>query len=230
MLEWIQNLINSTDSAFVLFPGLFLLGCIISITSCCNIAAIGAIAGYAGTRENKTRYDGLIAALSFMIGTVLALTAMGIAAGYIGELVSGSFGRYGKLLIGMISVLFGLMALKLLPFKLPGIGNIDGQNTRGLTGMIIFGFALGAGTSACTTACVPVLPVVLGVAVLQGETLRSAMIMLFFALGYSLPLAAVFLGISFGKWTLRANRFMPYINSIAGIVLIFIGFYFLATL
>lgn len=231
MLEWISHVIESTNSYSLLLPAFFLLGCISSVGSYCNIAAIGAIAGFAGASSTHRSRDSLIVALAFLFGIVLALTAIGTIAGFAGEVVAQHFGRYGKLLIGIISVLFGLMALNLLPFKLPKFDQINQKKSRSLFGVILFGLALGAGSIACSmVCCLPVLPVVLGVAVLQGEIVGSMIIMLSFALGYSIPLAVILLGISFGKWTLRASKFSKVINIVAGLLLLCVGFYFLATL
>ena len=65
---------------------------------------------------------------------------------------------------------------------------------------------------------------------LQGAATKSALLMGMFAVGYSLPLMAILLGISFGKWALRTSKAMPAIRVIAGILLLVVGFYLLATI
>jgi len=71
--------------------------------------------------------------------------------------------------------------------------------------------------------------IVLGVASLQGQWLKSAVLMGIYAIGYSIPLTAVLFGVNFGKWTLRASKIMPVIKVIGGLLLLTAGFYFLAT-
>ena len=50
-----------------------------------------------------------------------------------------------------------------------------------------------------------------------------------FAIGFSLPLAALALGASFGKAALKAKRAEAVIRVAAGLLLIGVGFYFLCT-
>ena len=78
-------------------------------------------------------------------------------------------------------------------------------------------------------ACNPGIFIVLGVAVLQGYTLWGMCIMAAYAVGFSLPLALIMLGVSFGKSAIKAKRAETAIRIIAGVLLIVAGFYFLAT-
>ena len=78
-------------------------------------------------------------------------------------------------------------------------------------------------------ACNPGIFIVLGVAVLQGYTLWGMCIMAAYAVGFSLPLAAIMLGVSFGKMALRARKVEEAIRIVAGLLLVSAGFYFLAT-
>ncbi len=70
----------------------------------------------------------------------------------------------------------------------------------------------------------------LGVAVLQGYTIWTLAILVTYAIGFSLPLAAIMLGVSFGKSVARAKTTVAAIRIVAGVVLIAVGFYFLATI
>ena len=49
-------------------------------------------------------------------------------------------------------------------------------------------------------------------------------------IGFGLPLAAIMLGVSFGKLAIKAKRAEAAIRIAAGVLLIAAGFYFLATL
>jgi cytochrome c biogenesis protein CcdA len=50
-----------------------------------------------------------------------------------------------------------------------------------------------------------------------------------YAVGFSLPLALIMLGASFGKSAIKARRAETAIRIAAGALLILAGFYFLAT-
>jgi cytochrome c biogenesis protein CcdA len=50
-----------------------------------------------------------------------------------------------------------------------------------------------------------------------------------FGAGFSLPLGAILLGVSFGKASIKVQKAEAAIRSIAGVLLVCAGFYLLAT-
>lgn len=230
MQEWISRIISSPELNIMILPALFLLGVISAVGSFgCSIPMIGLIAGYAGTRENTKKRDGLLIALSFMFGTIISLTLIGYIIGVAGEVVGGVFRQYSRIIAGLMAVFFGLMTLNLVPVKLPELKYPGRKLPAGLAGAVALGFVMGGVTAACTlTCCSPVLPMLFGITGLQGNAVKSAVMMGIFSIGFSIPLTAVLLGLSFGKWSLRASRAMPVIKVIAGVLLLVVGFYFLS--
>lgn len=234
MQEWIDSTLAAPTLSFVMLPALLLFGILSSVVSCCNITVIGALTGYAGTKGSKKHCDILFVTTSFMLGIILALAVIGSVIGYAGQVAGESFGRYSKVLAGLVLVFFGLIALNLIPLnklKLPKFNQTGRKYPQGIFGAIVFGFALGGASITCNiSGCSPTLAIVLGVASLQGQVAKSALLMGIFAVGYSMPLTAILLGVSFGKWALRASKAMPVIKVIAGVLLLVLGFYFLATI
>jgi cytochrome c biogenesis protein CcdA len=84
--------------------------------------------------------------------------------------------------------------------------------------------------SVCSVCCNPGIFIVLGVVILHGYSLWAMMILTAYAIGFSLPLAAIVLGVSFGKMMAKAKAADTAIRIVAGVLLIAAGFYFLATL
>ncbi len=232
MQEWINRVLETPEMGPIMLLAILLLGILSSVVSGCNVAVIGALAGYGGTRGNKKYRDILVVTISFMLGTILALAAVGAVIGYAGQVAGESFGRYSRLLTGLVLVFFGLMALGLVPLnKLPKFSHAKRKYPEGMFGAIILGFTLGGASITCSISCYsPALAVVLGVASLQGQVAKSTLLVGTYAAGYSMPLAAILLGVSFGKWTLRASKAMPVIKVTAGILLLLAGFYFLITI
>ncbi len=70
----------------------------------------------------------------------------------------------------------------------------------------------------------------LGVVILQGYSLWAVALLVAYAIGFSLPLAAIMLGVSFGKMAVKAKTADMAIRIVAGVLLITAGFYFLATI
>ena len=100
---------------------------------------------------------------------------------------------------------------------------------QGIFGTLIVGLLLGGGVAACSLPCNPGIFIVLGASVLQGHALWGMFLMAAFALGFSLPLAAILLGVSFGKASIKAQKVEAAIRIVAGVLLVGVGLYLLAT-
>ena len=232
MEEWIRHVLGSGEITAAVLAAAFLLGLLATLSSTCNIAALSAIAGYSATRETSGRRDTLLAGLSFMVGAVIALAAIGAVAGFVSRIAGDALGRYWRIFAGAVAVLFGLTALKLVPFKLPtpSLARKSETPSAGLFPAAVFGLVVGGSATACSTGCNPLLAVPLGVAALQGDVLRGAALLGAFALGFSSPLAAIFLGLSVGRRAIKAERAAAAVRIVGGILLTAVGFYLLATL
>ncbi len=191
----------------------------------------GAVIGYSASREESDRRATLLSALCFIIGSIAALVVLGGIASLIGEVAQTSLGRYGRLFAGMVVICFGLASLKLLPFKLPGKRAVaEDARPKGLIGAAVLGLALGGGVSVCSMCCNPGIFLILGVVIAKGYSLWSIIMLIAYAIGFSLPLAAIIFGVSLGKMAIRAKKAESVIRTIAGVLLVAVGFYFLATL
>jgi cytochrome c-type biogenesis protein len=230
--EWINQALETPGVGITLLAALLFLGLLSAAASaCCSLPVIGAIAGYVGASESNRKRDIKVAALSFVVGSVLALAVIGAAMGLAGQLVGESFGRYSKLVVGLVLVLFGLISLGLFPFKLPSFRFSGKTNARGALGAVILGSALGGSTATCAVSCCsPALLAILGVVALRGQVAKGALVMAVFGLGFSIPMVAVLLGASLGSWVLKATRIMPVVKVVGGLVMLGVGFYFLVTI
>jgi len=233
MHEWINSILNSDQAGIIVFLAVFLLG-VVSVFSCaCNFAAIGAVAGYTGTlgATGKTKTV-VVSSVFFLLGTVVALSAIGCLIGYASEFINTSMGNYWKIAAGIISILFGVYILDILPFKVPGI-SVNLQNKKsGIAGAVLFGFIIGGVTSLGSLCCNPVFPLVMAASFVKGSTLWGFFMLFFYALGYGIMLAAAMLGVGLGlgKLSKLLSKFAVFIKYAGGITLIILGFYFLITI
>jgi len=231
MQEWINQTLESGAFSLAVLLAAFLLGLISSIAcACCTLPVLGAVAGYSGTRKGNGRRATLLAALFFMVGTTIATVILGAVAGFVGQVAQSTLGKYWKLFAGLIAIFFGLAALKLLPFELPKKTSIDKEQPKGLFGAAVFGLVVGGGVGVCSLPCNPGIFIVLGVVILQGYNLWAVAILVAYAIGFSLPLAAIMLGASFGTSVAKAKKAETAIRVVAGVLLITAGFYFLASI
>ncbi len=232
MIDSIKTALQASSTGALALPLAFLLGLAGAVGSaCCTLPAIGMLVAYSGTRENVSRRTAMFSALSFMLGTTLALIVLGYVAGFVGQSAQWLLGNYWKLFAGVIAVVFGLAALGLLPLKLPQLRPKTALSAagQGCLGTFLVGLLLGGGVAACSLPCNPGIFIVLGASVLQGHALWGMFLMAAFALGFSLPLAAILLGVSFGKASIKARKVESAIRIVAGLVLVGVGFYLLVT-
>ena len=228
--EWSKTTLNQAGTSPIAIPFAFLLGLASALASaCCTLPVFGAIVGYAGTRDASDRRSNLIGALFFMMGTIVAIVILGIVAGMIGQVAQSTLGKYWKLFAGLAAIVFGLATLKLIPFNFSVKGCNDSGKKRGLLGVAIAGLVMGGAVSVCSLGCNPGIFIIIGVAVLQGYTFWMLGVLIAYSIGFSLPLAALILGVSLGRSAFRTKKMELGIRVVAGILLIVAGFYFLST-
>ena len=232
MLKWVTDTLQAASMGPAALPLAFLLGLVSALASaCCTLPAMGMLVAYSGTQQNVNRRSSLVSAVWFLVGTTLALVILGFVAGLVGQTAQAFLGRYWKLFAGVVAVLFGLATLKLLPFKLSSRDPKDGAPSAsgGKMGAALGGLFLGGGVAACSLPCNPGIFIVMGASILMGRMLWGMVLMALFAVGFSLPLAAILFGVSFGKASLKVQKADAAIRVVAGVLLVGAGLYLLAT-
>jgi cytochrome c-type biogenesis protein len=186
---------------------------------------------YSGTPENVNRRSALASAVWFLVGTTLALIVLGLVAGLVGQAAQAFLGRYWRIFAGAVAVLLGLATLKMLPIHLPKRAARDGSPSASdaKMGAAFGGLFLGGGVAACSLPCNPGIFIVIGASVLLGRMAWGMVLMAAFAVGFSLPLAAILFGVSFGKASIKAQRADAAIRTVAGMLLVGAGLYLLAS-
>lgn len=232
MLKWATDALQAASMGPMALPLAFLLGLVSAVASaCCTLPAMGMLVAYSGTRQDVNRRSVLVSAVWFLVGTTMALIILGFVAGLVGQTAQAFLGRYWKLFAGVVAVLLGLATLRMLPFKLPSRAPKDGASSPsgGKMGAALGGLFLGGGVAACSLPCNPGIFIVIGASILMGRMLWGMVLMTAFAIGFSLPLATILFGVSFGKVSLKAQKADAAIRVVAGVLLICAGFYLLAT-
>jgi len=233
MSEWINSVLSSNQAGVVALAAVFLLGVISVFTCACNFAALGIMGGYAGTMSTTGKAKTVVvSSVCFVLGTIIALSAVGCLIGFASEFVNTTMGNYWKIAAGIIAIFFGVYTLDILPFKIAGITPNFQTKKSGIAGAIIFGFVIGGATSLGSLCCNPVFPIVLGASFLKGSTLWGFALLFFYALGYGVTIAAGMLGIGLGlgKISKVLTKSATVIKYVGGITLIILGFYLLITI
>jgi len=232
MLKEITDALQAASMGPAALPLAFLLGMVSAVASaCCTLPAMSVLVAYSGTRQETTRRTALTSAVWFLIGTTLALVVLGLVAGLVGQTAQALLGRYWRIFAGVVAVLLGLVTLKWLSLPLPQRAAKDEASSarRGKMGAAFGGLFLGGGVAAFSLCCNPGIFVVLGASVLLGRVVWGMVLMAAFAVGFSLPLAAILFGVSFGKASLKAQKMDAAIRSVAGALLVGAGLYLLVS-
>lgn len=216
----------STQPAGLLFA--FLLGSAsAAICTCCTLPALGLVAGYSGAKKETTGKAIIKSTLLFMFGAIISLMIIGGVAGFLGQMAQTTLGQYWKLFAGVAAVLFGLAALKLLPFNI-SFGKLDLSKFEvSKTGSVLTGIILGGIIAVSSLPCNPAIFIVMGAAILNGNIMWAILLLGSYAAGFSVPLGALLLGISFGGLTLASRGLDKFLRWLSGAVLIIMGFHFL---
>lgn len=230
MLDYcVTTLQNVASQPIGLFFAL-LLGIVSAATSaCCTLPALGILIGYSGAREEQSQRAAVGTVVFFTAGTILSLMIIGGIAGFVGQTAQMSLGGYWKIFAGVIAIFFGLATLKLLPFELPSLNLNKATAGSKRLGSAVAGLLMGGGIAACSLPCNPGIFIVLGAAILQGQIVWATLLLAMFALGFSLPLSAVLLGVTLGKLALMSKTADTAIRWISGCMLLVAGFYLLIT-
>lgn len=231
MLEYLVNTLQhaATQPVGLLFA--LLLGMVSAATSaCCALPVMGILVGYSGAKAGESRRAAVSSVVFFTAGIILSLIAIGGIAGFVGQTAQVSLGGYWKLFAGLIAIVFGLATLKLLPFNLPELSRVRSAKISGKLGTATTGLVMGGGVVATSLPCCnPGIFIILGAAVLQGQVIWATLLLALFALGFSLPLGAVLLGVSLGKTAFVSKKADAAIRWLSGCFLLIAGFYLIVT-
>ena len=143
MMHWVTTTLQSASLGPTALPLALLLGLASALASaCCTLPTMGMLVAYSGTREDANRKNAVVSAISFIIGTTLALVVLGLVAGFAGQAAQALLGKYWKLFAGFMAVgLFmgGGVAAASLPCN-PGIFIVIGASI--LMGHTLWGMVL----------------------------------------------------------------------------------------
>lgn len=231
MIEGIQQWSNSIIEGHLNSPWFFiavlLLGCIAAIGSVCNVGVLAAITSYAGTNtDTKSMKSHIKTGLSFLLGNIISLSLVGAITGLISVSVGKLVGQYWSIVAGLLVISFGLVSLKMFPFGINLGFSLSNKLSSLANKSFLFGLLLGGFATACSVSCSPIFPIILGSSYLQGSLFLSWLTLFVFAIGYSIPLGVILIGVGFGfnkfSKTLTSKKYI--ISDISGVILIIIGF------
>ncbi len=222
---WSNGIIENNLNSPIFFVAVFFLGLIAAIGSCCNVGVLAAVASYAGS-ESHSKNSHLKTGFSFLAGNIIALSLVGALTGFVSQSIGDSVGQYSKLIAGVVVVYFGLISLDFLPSIFKFSDNLSSKISKLSSKGFLFGLLLGGFATACSVSCNPIFPVIVGASYLQGKLLLGWLTLFIFALGYSLPLGGILVGVGMGANKLESSliKNKKILNYVSGAILILLGF------
>ncbi len=200
----------------------FLVGLLFSFNPVALAAIPVSLAYVTRAREKRTAFA---FGAMFILGLVLTHVVLGIVAGLGGQWVQGLLGRQWGLVLGPLLILLGIFWAGWMRVPLPAFG-FKAKRATGLWGA----FALGVPFAvAVCPGCTPALVVMLGVVAGIASPMLGAAVLLAFALGRAVPIAAGALAIGSLESRPSMAKFVRIADKLGGVVLIVMGLYMLNT-
>lgn len=160
---------------------------------------------------------------AFVVGMILAHVAIGAIAGFGGRWIEVTIGRWWGLVIGPVLIVLGLMWPGWLRLPVPPIA-LRARRPAGPAGAVLFGAVFSV---AVCPVCTPALMVLTGVAMASSSPLLGALLLLAFALGRVVPVAAGAWAVGWIKDRPALAAYRRGVEIAGGIVLIASGLYML---
>jgi len=197
------------------------------LLSPCHLSSIPLVIGYISSHGQIKVRRSFYLALVFAVGILVTITLIGLITASMGRLM-GDVGQWGNYLVAGVFILIGIYLMDII--RLDWNGMHIGQNIRnGLWGAFMLGLLFGIGLGPCTFAFLaPVLGVVFKTS--SDNWLQAILLILAFGLGHCAVIVAAGsltnLVQKYLNWT-DDSKAIIYIKRVAGVFVIFSGFYFI---
>ncbi|HLK80814.1 MAG TPA: cytochrome c biogenesis protein CcdA [Xanthobacteraceae bacterium] len=198
-------------------------GLLVSLNPCCFLLYPAAAATCCVAAQCEPRRSVALGnAVAFVFGTVVATTALGVAAAALGGTLMSVGGNWLRYAVALVPIIMGLYALGWI--QLPVGSSSDEPKAGGLGLAFLTGLLLSVVLAPCGT---PVLAAILSYAAYQGKVSYGGLLMFLYGLGVGVPMLLI--GTGAGQLTRRLAGFgwRPLIDQAAGVVLLAVGFYLL---
>jgi len=164
----------------------------------------------------------MIQATLFVLGFTTIFLLLGAGATALGATLKSQkemIGRIG----GVLIIFFGLVSMGVI--KIPALqmeARVHMQEKPlGVLGAFLVGMAFGAGWTPCIG---PILGGILGLASTQDTMGRGLLLLGAYSAGLAIPfLMAAWMVESFFAWFQRFRKYLPWVNRIAGALLVIVG-------
>ncbi len=202
--------------------GAAFIGGILSFLSPCVLPLVPTYLAYVGGSANAKRRVLVLNSLAFILGFSIIFIALGASASALGSVLRANQ-QVLMVVGGALVVFFGLVMLGVI--RLPWLYRDTRMRYEGETrtpwGAMLLGMAFAAGWTPCIG---PILGAILTMAGAAGTLGAGVGLLGAYALGLGVPflLAALLLD-PFMRFSKRFQRWLPWVERVAGVILIVAG-------
>ena len=220
--------IFTTNSAsigviFIMLASSFIGGVIASISPCL-LAMLPLIIGYVGGYSKETPARTLIQLFSFILGTAIVFSIIGIICVITGSVFASALGPYFTLIIASILMVMGLKIMGFLDFEIPVIIKSMPQNNT--SSLIVYPLLLGVTFALAGTPCsTPILAGIMAFAAMSKNFVAAILMLFLFALGQGLILIIAGMFTSSVKNIKKFSKYTEMLLSFSGFLLLLVAIY-----
>jgi cytochrome c biogenesis protein CcdA len=204
------------------------LGGILTASNPCVLVMIPLAMAYVGGYGESMRWQqNLALALAFVVGLSITFTVLGIIAVAMGGLL-GDVGRFWGYAVAGVCFVMGLHLLGVFSFELP-LPNLFKSPKKGVLGALLLGLLFGVVSTPCATHILSFLLVYIAS---KGSYGYGALLLFAYALGHCLVIMIAGASMGMAKALLESRNLQKatlVLQKAAGVVIIFIGLYFLGS-
>ena len=220
ILEGISDLI--TKSGW-LAPILALLAGILASFTPCSLSSIPLVIGYVGGTHQRDTKTAFLLSVTFVAGTAVTFTALGVIASLAGHLI-GISASWWYIILGVLMVLMALQTWGIFEI-IPSSYLISKSTKTGYIGAFIAGILGGVFSSPCST---PVLIALLAIVAGKGSIIWGILLMLLYSIGHGV--LAIVAGTSIGfvhklSASEKYGKASTVIKIVMGALILMIGLY-----
>jgi len=211
----------------LIVPLFFVAGLLLSLTPCVlpMVPILSSI--IVGQGQQVTRWRGFTLALAYVLGMALLYTALGVAAGLLGEGLAAWLQKpwvlasFAALLVLLSLSMFGLYELQLPSALRDGLSSTGDRMSGGQYAGV---FAMGGISALVVSPCVaaPLAAALLHISQ-TGDAVLGGVALFTLAIGMGVPLLLV--GASAGALLPRAGAWMDQVKHVFGLLLIAVAIY-----
>ncbi len=201
------------------------LGGVIASISPCSLAMLPVVIGYIGGYANQPLSKTVVQLFSFIIGTAIVFSTIGIICALTGKVFVSIAGNYFMLIIAAILMIMGLNLVGILDLQIPSLVNKIPQSKG--NSIFLYPMLLGATFAIAGTPCsTPILAGIMSIASVSSNIIIAISMLFLFSIGQGiiLVIAGVFTSLikQFGK----VIEFSEILLKISGVILILAALWF----